>query len=195
MGLKDRDGDGFLEDGDGHKVSFTLVTNAGNNNREESMDFIRKDLQKIGMDVNILALEFNLLVDKLDNTHDWEAMIMGFTGGREPNDGANFWKSSARLHLWWPEQKSPSFDWEKRIDDIFRDGIQELDKSKRKALYREWIQIVQDQQPVVYLTVPERVSAVRNRFGNIFPSPAPEKAALSHNEEEFFVKDAAAKAN
>jgi peptide/nickel transport system substrate-binding protein len=195
MGLKDRNGDGFLEDEQGNKVAFTLVTNAGNNNREEMMDFVRKDLQRIGMDVNILPLEFNLLVDKLDNTYDWEAMIMGFTGGREPNDGANLWKSSARLHMWWPEEKTPSLDWEKRIDEIYRDTIQELDKSKRKAMFREWLQIIHEEQPLVYLTVPERVGAVRNRFGNLFPSPAPEKEALGHNEEEWFVKDAAAKAN
>jgi peptide/nickel transport system substrate-binding protein len=187
MGLIDRNGDGILEDAQGNKVQFTVNTNSGNTQREEQANMIRTDLSKIGMDVNVLFLEFNLLVDKIDNNHDWEAIVMGFTGGPEPHDGANFWYSSAHLHMWWPNQKTPGFDWEKRIDEIFSQGIQELDKEKRKQLYREWIDIVHREQPVVYLTAPERVAALRNRFGNVFPAPL---GGFFHNEEEIFVLDA-----
>ncbi|HEY0008553.1 MAG TPA: ABC transporter substrate-binding protein, partial [Tepidisphaeraceae bacterium] len=176
--------DGKLHDAKGNKLTFTINTNSGNNIREETANFIRKDLESIGIEVNTLFLEFNLLVDKLDNAFDWECIIMGFTGGREPHFGANFWLSSANLHLWWPEQKQPSFPWEKRIDEIFKQGISELDPVKRKALYREWIEIVYREQPVIYLTVGERVSAMRDRFGNVFPSPI---GGLLHNEEQLFV--------
>lgn len=176
--------DGILVDPDGHELSFTINTNAGNTIREETANFIRKDLEQIGIRANTLFLEFNLLVDKIDNTFDWECIIMGFTGGREPHFGANFWLSSGNLHMWWPEQKTPSFDWEKRIDEIFHAGIQELDPVKRKAIYREWIEIVHREQPVIYLTVGERVAALRNRFGNIFPAPV---GGLFHNPEQIFV--------
>ncbi len=186
MGLKDRDGDGIIEDEQGHKVSFTINTNAGNNIREDMADFIRKDLSEIGMEVNTLFLEFNLLVDKMDVNFDWECILMGLTGGTEPHWGANVWKSSGRLHMWWPNQLTPATAWEKRIDEAFAQGIQELDKAKRKALYREWVQIVYDQQPFIYLTTTERVAALRNKFGNIFPSATP--SGLLHNEEEIFVK-------
>jgi peptide/nickel transport system substrate-binding protein len=185
MGLKDRNGDGILEDEQGHKVSFTINTNAGNTLREQMADFVRKDLQQIGMEVNMLFLEFNLLVDKMDSKFDWECMIMGLTGGQEPHWGANVWKSSGRLHIWWPRQKTPSFDWEKQIDDIFSQGIQELDKARRKQLYRQWIQLVYEQQPVVYLTCGEQVIALRRRFGNLFPAPV---GLIFHNEDEIFIQ-------
>jgi peptide/nickel transport system substrate-binding protein len=184
MGLKPGP-DGVLRDAEGHEVSFTINTNAGNAIREESANFIRKDLERIGIKVNILFLEFNLLVDKMDETYDWEALVMGLTGGREPHWGSNVWKSSGRLHMWWPNQKTPSFPWEKRIDEIFETGIQELDKDKRKEIYREWVEIVHREQPFIYLTVAEDVAALRNRFGNIFPA---EVGAILHNEEEIFVK-------
>jgi peptide/nickel transport system substrate-binding protein len=189
MGLKDRDGDGVLDDDQGHKVAFTINTNSGNNIREEYMNFVRKDLQSIGIEVNVLSLEFNLLVDKLDVTFEWEAIILGFTGGREPNDASNLWRSSAHLHMWWPNQKTPSFPWEKQIDEIFNNSLSELDKARRKELFRQWIQIVHDEQPIIYLAIPERVAALRNRFGNVFPSPAPDWQGMMHNEEEIFVKD------
>lgn len=183
MGLK-AGADGILHDDQGHEVSFTINTNSGNNIREETADFIRKDLERIGIRVNTLYLEFNLLVDKMDDSHDWEAIVMGLTGGREPHWGADVWKSDARLHMWWPNEKTPSFDWEKQINTIFSQGIQEMDKTKRKAIYRQWVQVAYDQQPFIYLTVSEDVRALRNRFGNIFPAPI---GGLLHNEEEIFV--------
>ncbi|HEV2690607.1 MAG TPA: ABC transporter substrate-binding protein, partial [Bryobacteraceae bacterium] len=109
---------GILVDGEGHKLSFTINTNSGNNQREEMSNFIRTDLSKLGMEVNTLFLEFNLLVDKLDNNFDWECLVFGLTDSGDPHWGANIWKSDARLHLWWPKEKTPSFDWEKRTDEI-----------------------------------------------------------------------------
>lgn len=190
MGLADRDGDGILEDAGGHKVSFTINTNAGNTNREEIADFIRNDLKQLGIDVNLLFLNFNDLVDRINTRHDWECMVFALTGNDEPHWGSNVWKSSGRLHMWWPNQKTPSFAWEKRIDEIFLQGVQELDKTKRKALYREWVEIVHREQPFIYTYAVERVAAVRNRFGNVFPAPGPGQAenVVAHNEEEWFVK-------
>lgn len=186
MGLK-MGRNGVRVDEQGREVSFILHTNSGNNSREEQCNFIRKDLEAIGVKVNFLPLEFNALVDRIDNSHDWEAILMGFTGGREPNDGANFWKSDARLHMWWPEQKVPGFDWERRIDEIFLQGVQELDITRRKALYREWIELVHEQQPVIYLTNIERAAAIRNKFANVNPAPAPDRALLQI-EEYLFIR-------
>ena len=100
--------------------------------------------------------------------------------------GTNIWKSNARLHLWWPDQKTPSYDWEKRVDEIFEAGIHEMDKDKRKDLYREWVAILYEQQPFIYTTAQERVVAIRRKFGNLFPSPSPNRNAVFHNEEEIF---------
>lgn len=188
MGLIDRNGDGIIEDEQGHKVQFTIVTNSGNSMREEICNYLATDLRKIGMEVNSLFLEFNQLIDRLDVSHDWEAMVMGFTSSWDPHGGSNFWKSNSTNHLWWPEQKKPGFPWEKRLDEIFVQGVQELDPAKRKALYHEAFRIAYEQQPIIYLAVRERVDAIRNKFGNVFPSPAPlwEFASL-HNEEELFL--------
>jgi peptide/nickel transport system substrate-binding protein len=192
MGLSDRNGDGILEDAQGNKVQFTINTNSENDLRKEASNFVATDLRKIGMDVNALPLSFNLLVQKTDVSNDWECLYFGLTGSPEPQFGANVWKSSGRLHMWWPNQKTPATNWEKRIDDIFFQAVQELDKNKRKDLYREWVGILYREQPLVYTTTPERVVAVRRKFGNLFPSPSPLRAinAVFHNEEEIFLLDA-----
>jgi peptide/nickel transport system substrate-binding protein len=188
MGLTDRNGDGVIEDAEGHKVAFTVITNAGNTTREEMATYLSTDLRKLGMEVNHIFLEFNQMIDRLDVSYDWEAMIMAFTSSWDPHGGSNFWKSDSENHLWWPKQAKPGFEWEKRLDEIFLQGVQELDKSKRKQLYAEWVRLAYKEQPVVFLAIRARVDAIRNKFGNVFPSPHPlwEFAAL-HNEEELYL--------
>ena len=189
MGLKMGPDGKTRVDSAGHEVSFTINTNSGNEGREQACNFIRSDLEKVGIKVNYLPLEFNLLVDKMDVTYDWEALVMALTGSAEPHWGSNIWKSSGRLHMWWPQQKAPSFPWEKEIDDVFNTGIQELDKAKRKEIYRKWVEIAWREQPFIYLTVPERVVALKKKFGNIFPGYVGDTAVdcLLNNEEEIFV--------
>jgi peptide/nickel transport system substrate-binding protein len=189
MGLKDRNGDGRLKDTDGNEIAFTINTNSGNTTREDTANFIRTDLSKLGMKVNVLFLEFNGLVEQINVKRGWECLLFGLTGDRDPHWGANIWKSDARLHLWWPEQQTPGFPWEKRIDEVFAAGIQELDKNKRKAIYREYLEINYREQPFIYTTDPERVAAVRLKFGNLYPSPEPTRNAVFHNDEEIFILD------
>lgn len=185
-GFIDRDGDGVVEDPQGNPVEFTLVTNAGNTQREHIAQMIRKDLEEIGFKVHFTFLEFNVLVDKLDVTYDWDACILGLTGGIEPHFGRNVWHSSGHLHMWYPRQKRPATPWEARIDEIFDTAVQELDRQKRKALYDEWQRIVAEQLPFIYTVVPTRLVAVRNRFGNLYPTSY---GGVLWNLEELFVKE------
>ncbi len=78
----------------------------------------KQDLESLGIKVNYRPLEFTTLVDKLDSSFDWDCVLIGFTGGIEPNDGANFYRSSGNLHLWNPNQPKPATPWEAEIDTL-----------------------------------------------------------------------------
>ncbi len=183
-GFKDRDGDGYVEDSEGNTVEFNLFTNAENNVRVKIGDIIRKDLETIGMRVNFTPLEFNNIVDKLMSTFDWDCILLGLTGGVEPHFAKNVWYSSGQLHEWYPRQKKPATPWEARIDQIFDQGVQELDRNKRKKLYDEWQLIVSEEVPVIYTVLPESIFAVRNKFGNLHPTAF---GGAFHNIEEIYV--------
>jgi peptide/nickel transport system substrate-binding protein len=183
-GFEDRDGDGYREDPAGNKVEFNLFTNAENNVRVKIGDIIRKDLEEIGLQVHFTPLEFNNIVDKLLSTFDWDCILLGLTGGVEPHFGKNVWHSSGQLHEWYPRQKEPATEWEARIDKIFELGVQELDRNKRKELYDEWQVIVSEQVPLVYTVLPESIFAVRNKFGNLYPTAF---GGAFHNIEEIYI--------
>ena len=76
-----------LVDEDGNRVSFTLNTNAGNKIREAMGDQIEEDLKAIGINVNFRTVNFNVLISKLDESLEWDWILLGFTGGNEPNNG------------------------------------------------------------------------------------------------------------
>ncbi len=183
-GFIDHDGDGYIEDPDGNTVEFNLFTNAENNVRVKIADIIRKDLETVGMHVHFTSLEFNNLVDKLLATFDWDCILLGLTGGVEPHFGKNVWHSSGQLHEWYPRQKKPATAWETRVDRIFDLGVQELDPDKRKELYDEWQFIVSEQLPIIYTVLPESIFAVRNKFGNLYPTPF---GGAFHNVDEIYV--------
>jgi len=184
MGLMDRNKDGFLEDEQGHRVEFNLYTNAENPIRIKICEIIKHDLKKIGIKVNFLPLEFNNLVSKLVADYDWEAVVIGFTGGIEPHFGSNVWLSSGHLHAWYPKQKSPATWWEKELDEIFVKGVQILNKKERKELYDKWQEIASDELPLIYTVLAESMFAIRNKFGNLKPTPY---GGAFHNIEKIYI--------
>jgi len=184
-GFIDRNGDGVLEDSQGNNIQFNLFTNSGNNLRVQIASIMRHDLQQLGMKVNFLELEFNSLVTKLNATFDWDAIIIGLTGGIDPHFGKNVWNSQGQLHMWYPMQKEPATKWEARIDEIFNEGVQELNPQKRKILYDEWQMIVSKELPFIYTILGANMFAVRNKFENLNPTSY---GGAFHNLEEIWIK-------
>ncbi len=186
-----------LHDKAGNIVEFTLYTNSGNNERENTGVNIQQDLKALGMKVNFKTIDFNVLGDKM-HEGDWETMIMGLTGSNlEPHNGANVWKTDAFLHLFnqrvvkpnKPTDISDALPWEKELDSVFNRGSQVFGLDKRKAIYNEYQQIVSDQAPMVYLFSQLQIVAVLKRVHNLDPTPL---GGVTHNLEELWVDPATA---
>ncbi|MBC6476042.1 MAG: ABC transporter substrate-binding protein [Hormoscilla sp. GM102CHS1] len=175
------DKQGLLLDAEGNQVRFTLLTNAGNKIREAIGVQVKQDLGKIGIPVDFRPIAFSTLVSKLTNTRDWEAHIIGFTGGVEPHNGANLWTSSGGSHLFnqGPQPGETSIqawqvsDWEREIDRLFVKGARELDEQKRKKIYAEFQQLVQEQLPLIFLVNEVTMMAVRDRVTGLKYSGLP----------------------
>ncbi len=171
LGFKDRNGDGWLEDPEGNTLEIVLLTNAGNKEREAMGNMIKEDLEKIGIKVIFRPIDFNSLVSRLTSQpYDWEAVIIGLTGSMDPHFGRNVWHSSGTLHMWNPRQSKPQTQWEKEIDELFDLGAKETSFEKRAEIYRKAYRIIAEEQPMIFLTTPKSMLAVRNKFENLFPT-------------------------
>jgi len=170
-GYQDRDGDGFREDKDGNRMEFDLYTNSGNNVREKTCVILKEDWEKkLGLKVNYKPLEFNSLVEKLVNNFQWDAVLLGFTGGLEPHFGANIYKSSGQLHAWNPRQAKPATDWEAEIDQLVDAGVRELDEEKRAQIYKRIQEILHDELPMILTARAKVLSAYKNKVENYEPT-------------------------
>ena len=170
LGWLDTDGDGVREDGEGNEIEFSMVTNTGNTVRATVGEIVHEGMTQIGLKVDYRLVEFGDLVDQLTTTYDWEAVVIGLTGGPDPHSGITTWHSGEGLHLWYPNQPEPSTEWEAELDEIYITASQELDRDSRVALYHRAQEIVAKNVPLIYTTLSERLSAVRNIFGNTTPT-------------------------
>ena len=162
---------GQLFDRQGNRVSFILNTNTGNKIREAMGNQIEEDLAAIGIKVNFRTINFNVLINKLDNTLNWDCILLSFSGGNEPNSRYNFWAVDGNSHLFnqlTVDLKERTItDWEAEISRLYIEGAKELDLAKRQEIYAEIQQLVAEKLPVICLVNPYSMSAVRNKIDGI----------------------------
>jgi peptide/nickel transport system substrate-binding protein len=189
IGLQDRNGNGVLEDAEGHPVEFTINSNTGNTQRAKCVAIIVEDLQKLGFKVNSQLLDFRALVERINHTFDYEAAFMGLAGGGvDPASQLNVLKSDGDLHQWFPGQQKPFTDWEARIDTLMDALMHTLDFAKRKKDFDEVQTILAEEQPMIYIVAPFNFVAVRLDLANVRPSVLTPYRVTWNIEELYFKK-------
>src|SRR5208282_1761608 len=152
---------GTLKDKDGNEVVFSIITNSGNKYRERMAVLIQDDLQKIGIHVNVVTLDFPSLIERMTQSFDYEAIILGLTNvDLDPDGEMNVWLSSAENHQWNPQQKNPETPWEAEIDRLMRAQASTSDVKKRKEAFDRVQEIVVEQEPFIFLINRNALSAV-----------------------------------
>jgi peptide/nickel transport system substrate-binding protein len=165
---------GVLRDRDGHPVEFSLITNSGNRTRERLAALVQSDWAAIGVKVNIVSLDFGSLFERITKTMDYEACLLGFNNiGIDPTEQMNVWLSSGPTHPWWPSQKTPATEWEKRIDGLLLQQASSASQAVRKKAIDEVQKIGMEQEPVLYLVNPDYLCAISPRLKGVAPSVAP----------------------
>jgi peptide/nickel transport system substrate-binding protein len=168
LGMVDKKG--TLQDSAGHPVEFTLLVSNASNVATAYCSLMKDNLKQVGIEVDVKPMQFNAITTKLVSSFDWEAVMLGFTGGPEPYVGKAIWLSSGRLHPWNPKEPTPATPWEADIDKIFVEAGREPDVTKRKALYDKFQEIVGEQQPVIFLVTQKSLGAIRNRMVGTKPT-------------------------
>ena len=161
---------GVLKDKDGNEVVFSIITNAGSKTRERMAVLIQDDLQKIGIHVNVVALDFPSLIERMTQSFDYEAIILGLTNvDLDPNGEMNVWLSSSENHQWNPQQKSPETAWEAEIDRLMRAQASTTDIQRRKEAFDRVQEIVVEQEPFIFLINKNSLSAVSTTVHGAVP--------------------------
>jgi peptide/nickel transport system substrate-binding protein len=161
---------GSLVDPHGNPVEFSILTSSSNAQRMKMATIIQDDLSQLGMKVQVVPLEFHAMVDRLQNSYNYEAAVMGLVSGdADPTSEMNVWLSSGETHLWHPNQDKPATPWESEMDQLMQEQLVTLDYAKRKQLYDRVQEIVSENLPMICLVSPDILVAAANRVGNFHP--------------------------
>jgi peptide/nickel transport system substrate-binding protein len=161
---------GTLLDVHGASVEFSVLTSSSNAQRTKIATLLQDDLRELGMNVHVVPLDFRAMVDRLLNSHDYEAAIMGLGGGdADPNPEMNVWLSSGGTHLWHPNQSKPATEWEAELDRLMEEQMTTLEYAKRKGLFDRVQEIVAKNVPFICVVSPNILVGAKNRLGNFRP--------------------------
>ncbi len=164
-------GSNQLLDSSGKPVEFSLVTSSSNTQRMKMATLIQDDLAHLGIQVHIVPLDFRAMIDRVFQSFDYEAAIMGLGGGDpDPNPEMNVWLSNGSTHLWHMGETQPATDWEREIDQLMQQQMITLDYEKRKRLYDRVQELIAANLPFIFLATPDVLVAARNQVGNFHPA-------------------------
>lgn len=159
-GWTDSNNDG-TRDKDGVEFSFTFMLPSSSREAGQWLTKIKEDFERAGVDLNIQRVEWAIFTRRL-REHDFDActLLWGDTSPRtDPNQ---IWHSSSA------EGGSNYVSFKNdRVDEIIEQARVTLDDDARLALYREFGQILQEEQPYTWMYSRPRLSLVHTRLRGV----------------------------
>lgn len=164
-------GDSILIDPDGKPVEFSILTSSSNADRIKMATLIQDDLKQLGMHAQVVPLEFRSLIDRVTQTKDYDACLLGLASfDADPNSDLNVWLSSGGTHLWNPSQPHPATPWEAEIDRVMEQQLSTPGYDQRKKLYDRVQEILAENQPMIFLASPDILVGAKNSMANFRPA-------------------------
>lgn len=164
-------GDVQLVDASGKSVEFSILTSSSNNDRTKMATLIQDDLKQLGMRVQVVPLEFRSLIERVTQTKEYDACLLGIASfDADPNSDLNVWLSSGGQHLWNPSQAHPATAWEAEIDKLMEQQLATPSYEQRKKLYDRVQEILAENQPMIFLASPDILAGAKSSVGNFRPA-------------------------
>jgi len=164
-------GESTLLDSDGKTVEFSILTSSSNADRAKMAALVQDDLKQLGMRVQVVPLEFRSLLDRVTQTKEYDACVMGIASfDADPNSDINVWLSSGGTHLWNPSQAHPATPWEAEIDRLIEEQMSARTFEQRKKLYDRAQEVLAENQPMIFLASPNILAGAKNSVGNFHPA-------------------------
>jgi ABC-type transport system substrate-binding protein len=153
-----RNKEGWLEK-DGKRFQFTLITNSGNDLRKAVLAIAQDAWRQIGVDVRTDLLEWSVFIQERVDKADFDALILGWAMGIEP-DLYQIWHSSqTNSH----QLNFVAFKNEE-ADDLIIKIRQEYDYDRQVAYCQRLHEIIALEQPYTFLYVSKWTAILDKRI-------------------------------
>ncbi|GIW11977.1 MAG: peptide-binding protein [Dehalococcoidia bacterium] len=161
---------------DGRELKLRIFYNTGNKDREQIATVAQANLKQVGIESEIIAEEFSAFLNRVNQTKDFELIILGWTQTLDPNSGRSIWTTGSG-------QNSIGYS-NPRVDELYDQAakVPGCKESDRQPLYAEIQRLIAADQPYVFLYEPESLLALHNR---IVPNPLT-KIGISYRIWEWY---------
>lgn len=153
---------GYSED---NPLTFEIATSNSSSIRPYMAEIIQKQLSKIGVKVTIKVLEWQAFLNTIVMPRNFDTVLLGWALSITPDPYA----------IWYSEaDKAGGFNFigysSKRVDNLIEQMEQSVDKDIIAKLQREiFKEIVQD-NPYLFLVVPNDINVYSKKIKNIKPT-------------------------
>ncbi|HEU0299386.1 MAG TPA: ABC transporter substrate-binding protein [Longimicrobium sp.] len=164
-GWTDRNGDGIIEDAQGRPFRFQLKTNTGNRERADMTEVIQSELRKVGIDAQPTLVEFNTLIEQLNDVESrpFDAVVMGWIAEFKIDDE----------NLFSCNRMDEPYQWvgycDRRATELLEQLPLIVDRERARPLWSEYQRIIARDQPYTFLYYQERIEGVSSRLRNVHP--------------------------
>ncbi|HLK08928.1 MAG TPA: ABC transporter substrate-binding protein [Candidatus Angelobacter sp.] len=163
--------DNTLVDPTGQPVEFSIVVSSSNAQRNQIATLVQADLKALGIGAHVVPVEGRSASDRVLNTHDYEAVVMGLVSGdADPTPDMNVLLSNGQTHLWHMDEKTPATPWEAELDQLMAKQLGTINYQQRKKIYDRVQEILAQQLPMIYLASPNILVGAQENLGNFHPA-------------------------
>lgn len=178
---KDHDGDG-VRDHAGTVLRFSIST-SDEPARVAAAQQIAADLTAVGMQVDVKAVPFADLVDKVVRQRTFDALLVGITVGSDPDPYAFFHSSQVKD----PGDNFSGYNT-LTIDRALENGRRTFDQDQRKELYAKVFQAIAAEVPVLFLYNNDYLYAQLRSVHGFRVAPITDPTQRFWNVEDWYLK-------
>ncbi len=180
---KDHDGDGVRDKG-GVKLAFGIST-SDEPSRVSAVLQIIDDLKQIGIVAELRAVPFNVLVEKVVSERSYDALLIGITGGGDPDPYPLFHSS---------EIADPGHNFSGYftlpLDRALEASRRTSDQAKRRDLLAPVFQAIAVESPVIFLYFSDYLYAQSKLVQGLRIMPITAPSDRLWNAYDWYVKTA-----
>jgi peptide/nickel transport system substrate-binding protein len=170
LGLRDRTGDGMLDDATRGTLRFTLLIRRDVSASTRAASFLAGTLKAIGVQMDVMPLAAEAL-DARRQKGDYDAIYDRIeVRDTDPAMNLDFWLSSGAAHVWNPSRAQPPADWERQLDHLMMKNAETFNRVERLQAFVDAQKIYLQHLPAIFFGTPHIRIATSIRTVNASPS-------------------------
>ncbi len=157
--------DGVLVDSRGHRLSFALMTNTGNDVRRDIAEIVQAQLRPLGIAVQPRLVEWTSMIRQLqgalndegEREREFEAVISGWVDWEAKDDAGILHSRNLDGPYQYVGYSNP------RADALIDELAVTVDRDAARPLWTEYQRLIANDAPYAVLYYPQRLVGIRTR--------------------------------